>query len=59
MSTGIVYEGVTPQGGGGGTLFKGKKFWVAQRVPMRAACLRNIEVINLPPPLGRRVVANG
>ncbi|ORY61397.1 uncharacterized protein BCR38DRAFT_411274 [Pseudomassariella vexata] len=41
MSAGIVYQGIP--GGSGGTLFKGKRFWVAHRVPNRATVIQNIE----------------
>jgi hypothetical protein len=36
----VVYDGVD----GGGTLFEGKKFWVAQRVPTRSRWLELITV---------------
>ncbi|TAQ85461.1 hypothetical protein B7494_g6205 [Chlorociboria aeruginascens] len=38
--TAIVYDGV---GGGGGTLFDGMKFFIAQRVPLRLTWIQQIE----------------
>ncbi|RYP09185.1 hypothetical protein DL764_001456 [Monosporascus ibericus] len=43
MPAPIVYEGVAARDGGGGTLFKGLKFWVSQRVPVRSTCIQNIK----------------
>lgn len=43
MATSIVYEDVTADAGVNGTLFAGKKFWVAQRVPMRNKLLNDIQ----------------
>ncbi|KAK8115948.1 hypothetical protein PG984_012450 [Apiospora sp. TS-2023a] len=42
MAARIVYEGAV--GGEGGTLFQGKKFWVARRVPMRKTWIDHIKV---------------
>ncbi|KAI1503482.1 TRF2-interacting telomeric protein/Rap1 C terminal domain-containing protein [Biscogniauxia marginata] len=43
MPAPIVYQGVVAQDGGGGTLFKGLKFWVAHRIPNRSTCVNDIE----------------
>ncbi|KAI0477582.1 hypothetical protein GGR56DRAFT_637928 [Xylariaceae sp. FL0804] len=43
MSASIVYEGVAAQNGGGGDLFSGLNFWIAQRVPSRHDCILNIQ----------------
>ncbi|RYP90493.1 hypothetical protein DL770_003404 [Monosporascus sp. CRB-9-2] len=43
MPAPVVYEGVAARDGGGGTLFKGLKFWVSQRVPARSTCIQNIK----------------
>jgi hypothetical protein len=40
MAAAVVYDGA----GSGGTLFEGKKFWVAQRVPSRSRWLELITV---------------
>ncbi|KAK7991678.1 hypothetical protein PG988_000472 [Apiospora saccharicola] len=42
MAARIVYEGAVA--GEGGTLFQGKKFWVAQRAPMRKTWINHIKV---------------
>ena len=41
----VVYEGVA----GGGDLFQGQKFFIAQRVPARTELIKNVEV-NMPLP---------
>lgn len=41
----VVYEGVA----GGGDLFQGQKFFIAQRVPGRLELIKNVEV-NMPLP---------
>lgn len=48
MAAAVTYNGVP--GGEGGTIFQGIKFWVAQRVPMRAELLKHIKVCT-PRPL--------
>jgi hypothetical protein len=40
MAAAVVYDGA----GSGGTLFAGKKFWIAQRVPSRTRWLELITV---------------
>jgi hypothetical protein len=45
---GAVYEGVA----GGGDLFQGQKFFISQRVPVRAELIDNVKV-NLPFPGNR------
>ena len=47
MTGGIAYDGV--EGAGGGNIFDGKKFWVAQRVPMRTHFVDVIKVRTAPP----------
>jgi hypothetical protein len=44
MAAAVVYDGA----GSGGTLFEGKKFWVAQRVPSRSRWLELITVAFTP-----------
>lgn len=47
MAPGIVYSGV--EGAEGDGIFKGLKFWIAQRVPMRSTWVERIEVSTLFP----------
>ncbi|MBV1838869.1 hypothetical protein KUA11_16955, partial [Acetobacter estunensis] len=42
MPAAVTYDGV--EGGEGGNIFDGIKFWVAQRVPMRTDLLHHIKV---------------
>ena len=42
MTGGITYDGVA--GDEGGDIFRGKSFWVAQRVPMRSSIVDKIKV---------------
>ncbi|KAH9907206.1 TRF2-interacting telomeric protein/Rap1 C terminal domain-containing protein [Xylariomycetidae sp. FL2044] len=43
MAAPIVYQGAITNSGGGGTLFKDLKFWVAHRIPDRTICIQGIE----------------
>lgn len=47
MPVAAVYDGAAR--GSGGTLFEGKKFWIAQRVPARATWKQSIEVLPTTP----------
>lgn len=42
MTGGITYDGVASDEGG--NIFRGKSFWVAQRVPMRSSIVERIRV---------------
>lgn len=46
MSGGVTYEGALQSSGGAATMFQGKRFWVAHRVPIRSTLVRDITVSN-------------
>jgi hypothetical protein len=42
----VVFSGATADAGIQGTLFRGIKFWVSQKVPQRARFINDVKVAN-------------